>query len=185
MPNRKIILGLVGEIASGKGTVAKYLEKKYKASFYRFSTILRDILNRLYLEMTRENIQKTSTMIRKYYNEDILAKVMAEDVKNENNNIIIVDGVRRLADIKFLKKLPGFKLVKVVSKPEIRFKRLIKRKENKDDKNKTYKQFLADHKKEADREVPKVMERAKLEINNDGSLKELYKQIDRIIKKSK
>lgn len=181
--SKKIILGLVGNPASGKGIVAEYLKNKYHASSHRFSTMLDDILNRLYLEITRRNLQLTSTMIRKNFGEDIMARVMAEDVKNDKNKIIVVDGARRVADIKYLKKIPGFKLIKVEANIKVRFQRLLKRTEKKDDTKKTFKQFLADHKREADREVPQLMKRADMELDNDGSLKNLYKQIDKMIKK--
>jgi len=177
----KIIIGLVGEICAGKGIVVKYLAEKHGAASYRFSTMLRDLLARLYLPLSRKNMQNISTAIRQYFAEDIIAKVMTEDVKNNKNKIIIVDGVRRIADIKYLKKIPGFKLVRLVAAPEIRYQRLIARKENPGDKNKTYKEFLADHKKEADSQVPLVMAQADLEINNNGSLADLYKQVDQII----
>ena len=102
--NKKII-GLVGKISSGKGTVAKYMEEKYNANTYRFSTILRDILKRLHSEINRKNLQDVSTALRQTLGEDILAKVMAEDVKKDDNDLIVVDGIRRMADIKYLKKL--------------------------------------------------------------------------------
>ncbi len=44
---KKIILGFAGEIASGKGTAAKYLVGRHEAATYRFSTMLRDIVERL------------------------------------------------------------------------------------------------------------------------------------------
>jgi len=59
---KKIILGFAGEIASGKGTAAKYLAEKYGSGYFRFSTILRDVLKRLYLDESRENAQKISTV---------------------------------------------------------------------------------------------------------------------------
>jgi dephospho-CoA kinase len=181
MPNNKKIIGLVGKISSGKGTVAKYLEEKNNAVTYRFSTILRDILNRLHKEITRENMQNLSTVLRQNFGEDILAKVIAEDVKKENNNLIAVDGIRRMADTKYLTKLPNFKLAKIIAEPEIRYQRLIQRTENHGDTQKTYEEFLADEKKEADAEIPIVMENAEIELNNNGNLEELYKQIDQII----
>lgn len=184
MPDKKIIFGLTGEICAGKGTIVKYLAEKHGATSYRFSTMLRDLLNRLYLPVSRENMQNISTGMRQTFGEDIMAKVIAEDVKNDKNNIIIVDGVRRLADIKYLKEIPGFKLARIVAEPETRFKRLTLRKENPGDEAKTYEEFLADHKKEADAQVPIVMEKADLEINNNGSLENLYKKIDQIIENS-
>jgi len=179
--NKKIILGLTGEICAGKGTIVKYLEKTHNATSYRFSTMLRDLLGRIYLPVARENMQFMSTAIRQYFGEDIMAKVIAEDVKNDKNNIVVVDGVRRSADIKYLREVQGFKLVSIVAEPKTRFKRLILRKENPGDENKTYEEFLADHKKEADAQVPIVMEKADLEINNNGSLEDLYKQVDQIV----
>lgn len=184
MENKKIILGLTGEICAGKGTIVKYITEKHGATSYRFSTMLRDLLKRLYLPVSRENIQYISTAIRQYLGEDIMAKVIAQDVKNDANNIIVVDGVRRVPDIKYLRDLTGFKLIRIVAEPETRYKRLILRKENPGDENKTYEEFLADHKKEADSQVPVVMAQADLEITNNGSLEDLYKQVDQIIQNS-
>ncbi len=181
MKNKKVIIGLTGEICAGKGTIVKYLEQKHGAASYRFSTMLRDLLARLYLPVSRENMQNISTAIRQYLGEDILAKVIAEDVKKDTNNVIVVDGVRRSPDIKYLREIPGFKLVRIVGDPETRFTRLLARKENPGDETKTYGQFIEDHKKEADSQVPIVMAQAELEINNNGSLEDLYKQVDQII----
>lgn len=181
MQNKKIILGLTGPICAGKGTIVKYLAEKHNATSYRFSTMLRDLLKRLYLPDARENTQFMSTAIRQFFGEDIMAKVIAEDVKNDKNNIIVVDGVRRIPDIKYLKEIPGFKLIRITADPEARYKRLIDRKENPGDENKTYEEFLGDHEKEADAQVPVVMAQADLEINNNGNLEDLYKQVDQII----
>ncbi len=178
----KKIIGLVGQIASGKGTVAEYLEKEYKANTYRFSTILRDVLNRLDIDLTRENLQDISTLLRQKFGEDLLAKVMASDVKNDENEIVVVDGIRRMADIKYLQELDNFKLLSIVADPKMRYNRLIERSENSGDSAKSFEDFLGDQNKEADAEIPQVMENASAEINNDSDFKDLYSQIDKIIK---
>ena len=48
----KIIFGLVGPLASGKETVKKYLNEKYGGKDCKFSSILRDILSRLNIEIS-------------------------------------------------------------------------------------------------------------------------------------
>ncbi len=183
MENKKIIIGLVGQIAAGKGTIAKYLTEKHGAVTYRFSTIMRDILNRLHLEINRKNLQNLSTVLRKQFGEDLFAKVIANDVDKDKNKLIVVDGIRRLADIAYLKDISGFFLVLVVADPQTRYQRLIKRTENSGDSQKTFREFLADQEKEADIEIPQVMAMAKYELNNDGGFDLLYQQIDDLLKK--
>lgn len=177
----KIILGFVGPLSSGKEEAKKYLEKKYAAGTHRFSIMLRDILNRLYLPITRENMQDLSLDLRNRFGSDTLARVIAEDVKNDSHEVIVIDGVRRMDDIVKLKDVPGFYLVAIDAKPEIRYERLIKRGENADDNQKTYEEFLADNNKEAEREIPVVMAQAKYQVNNDGDFANLYQQLDQII----
>ncbi len=177
----KIIIGLVGKIAAGKGTAAEYLQRKYDAHIYRFSTMLRDVLNRLHIPITRESMQLLSTILRKNFGEDLLAKVIASDVDNDPHKLIVVDGIRRLADIKYLTQIDGFILVKIKADPKVRYERILKRNENEDDNKKTFEEFLADEKKEADAEIPKVMEKAKLSLDNNKDFDYLYKQIDEII----
>ena len=179
----KIILGLVGPIASGKDTVKKYLEKKYGATGCRFSSILRDILERIDLPNSRENMQGLSTILRQKFGEDILAKAIASDAIKLKSNIVVVDGVRRMADIKFLKNTPGFYLVAVDAEPKIRYERLVKRGENAGDAKKTYSQFLKDHQYETELDVPMLMKKAKYKLDNDGSPADLCKQIDELIAK--
>ncbi|MDD5290864.1 MAG: AAA family ATPase [Patescibacteria group bacterium] len=182
MPNKKIIIGLVGKISCGKGTVAEYLVNKYGAIAYRFSTPLRDVLNRLYLEITRENMQNISKVLRQGFGDDLLAKVIAGDVRNETNNLIVIDGIRRLSDIKYLKDLPEFKLVKVETEPKIRYERLTSRTENADDSKKIYEQFLADEQQETELTIPEVMSQAQFTLTNDSTLEKLQQQIDNLIK---
>ena len=112
----------------------------------------------------------------------MLAKVITEDVKKDSNKLIVVDGIRRMDDIKYLINEKGFILTKVTAKPETRYKRITGRGENTDDTKKTFAQFLKDETKEADAGIPKVMTKAKKEINNDGDLDDLHKQVDNLIK---
>lgn len=178
----KIILGLAGEISSGKGTVTKYLTDKYDASSHRFSTMLRDILDRLYMEHSRENMQKLSTMLRRNFGEDMLARVMSEDVKKDKSEIIVIDGVRRLDDIKYLRELPEFKLVFIKADIKKRYERIVQREENPDDKNKTFEEFEKDHQGEADAKIKDLESCADVVINNNGSLEELYEQVDEVVR---
>lgn len=179
--SNKIIIGLVGKIACGKEVIKNYLVNKFDAEECRFSTPLRDVLNRMGIDISRENLQKVSTILRQCFGDDLLAKTIAMDSSKLDAEIVVIDGVRRLSDIKYLKELPNFYLVRIEANSKLRYERIVFRKENAGDDKKTYEQFLLDEQAEADREIPVVMETSKYAIDNNGTLDELYLQIDTLV----
>lgn len=178
----KKIFGLTGLMACGKGTAAEYLAAKYGAQAIRFSTIVRDVLDRLYLPQSRANMQKMIPILLNGFGTDLLSKVMAQDVLKSDKNIIVIDGVRRFPDIEHLKKIPGFTLVAIEVDPKIRYQRLVSRGENAGDKEKTWEQFLAEHQAATEIDIPKLMAVADIKIDNNGSLEDLYRQLDKLVK---
>lgn len=183
MPANKIILGFVGDLASGKGTVCKYLEQKYGTPSYRFSTILRALVDRLYIPQSRENLQKISQVLRENFGQDILSKAIAKDTFSDPHELVTVEGIRRPSDITYLKNDPVFHLIYITADPKIRWGRLVKRNENVGDNKKTFEQFLSDEQVEADRLIKELGQQAEFTVNNDGTFKDLYQQLETIIAK--
>lgn len=182
MEHPNIVLGLVGEMGSGKGTAAAYLKERYGAVTMRFSTMLRDVLGRLYLPDDRANMQALSLSLRRDFGEDIMSRVIAEDIRRSPNKIIITDGVRRFEDALHLKALPGFRIVALEADQRTRYERIKKRGENPDDATKTWEQFVAEGNEEPERQIREVMARADLRIDNHGGYEEFYRQIDNIMR---
>lgn len=178
----KLILGLAGEIASGKGTVAKYIVDKYEADFFRFSDMLTDVLNRLFLEQKRENFTKLSVALRQAFGQDMLANVMREDAEHSKKEIVVIDGARRLDDIRYLRGLPHFKFIYIDASMETRYERIIKRGEHSDDKQKTFEEFKKDHQLETELQIKDLKNHADFVIDNDEGPEKMYAQVDSIIK---
>lgn len=183
MQTNKIILGFVGDLASGKGTAAKYLHEKYGATTYRFSTMLRDILDRVYVPKSRENLQQLSTFLRESYGQDVMSRVIAEDVARDENKLVIVEGIRRPSDIEYLKKLQGFYLVYLTGESHIRWERLVARRENPGDSEKTFEEFLKDETAEADRMIKELGRTAPDKIENNDGFEEFYQNLDALVLK--
>ena len=179
---KNIVLGLAGEAASGKGTISKYLQERYGAKSYRFSDVLRNILDSLYMEKSRDTMQRLSTSLREIFGEDLFARGIAEEVKRAGEKIIVIDGARRMADIRYLKENPDFKLVYLEADMKNRYERITKRGENSDDSGKTFKEFQKDHERETEVSIRELKQYADFLVSNDGDLDNLYKQIDKIIK---
>ncbi|MFA5188006.1 MAG: AAA family ATPase [Patescibacteria group bacterium] len=182
MTNNKIILGFVGPIASGKGTACNYLKDKHQAQIFRFSSMLRDVLDRFYIPQSRENMQAASSALRKTFGDDLMAQTIANDVKNSSAHIIVLDGVRRQADIKYLQKMPNFHLIEINAEQKIRFERIIRRGENTDDNKKTLAEFQDDEQKEAELQIKEVAKIAEFHLDNNGTAEDLQRQIENIIR---
>lgn len=182
MIKQKIILGLIGEIGSGKGLVSQYLKDNYQASIYKFSDPLRDILKRLQLKNTRIRMQSLSTTLRAIFGQDLLSKIIAIEVKKDKNKIIVIDGIRRLDDLKYLKKLKNFKLIYITSDIKTRYNRIITRNENLDEEQKTFEQFLKDNQDESEKRIAEVAKISDIKIINNQSIKSLYKKINTLLK---
>jgi len=177
----KIIIGLAGEMASGKGTVAEYISEKYDASIYRFSTMLRDVMNRLYIEQTRENISRMSTILRQNFGENLFAKVIAEDVKKDSKDFVIIDGIRRPDDISYFREISEFKFIYVEADMKKCYERIIQRNENTDDRNKTFDEFEKERQLEPELQIKDLKQYADFVLDNNGTFKDLYKKIDNIL----
>lgn len=139
------------------------------------------MLDILKLEKNRKNFQKISTTLRKEFGEDVLARTIFEEVKRSKNKYIAVDSIRRLGDIKYLKKLKGFKLIYLEAKTKKRYARIVSRKDKVDDKLKKFETFQKDSLDEAEMQIKKLKKYADFVIENNCTKKNFFEKIDKII----
>jgi dephospho-CoA kinase len=185
MPGNKIVIGIVGEIAAGKGTAAEYLKNKYNGIIFKFSTVMRDVLDRLYLPQTRENLQAVSLALRQTFGQDLFAKTMARDAAASTSPLTIIDGIRRPSDISELSKLDIFHLITITADEKTRFERIRERKENLNDAEKTWEQFQKEAAADAEMTIRTIAPLAEFTIDNNGSVEDLRYKLDAIIAKIK
>lgn len=177
----KLVIGLAGQIASGKDTVADYVKLKYDGETVSFSQPLRDILNRLYLPIDRIHMSKLSKALTDTFGGDVLSKTIATEIEKSDKKIFILPNIRREADYAHLIHNPGFVLVGLNTDAKIRYERLVKRGQNEDDKTKTWEQFQKDAELSTEVTIAPLIEKSKIKLDNNGSLEDLYKQVDKLI----
>jgi dephospho-CoA kinase len=185
MTSNKIIIGIVGEICAGKGAASEYLQKKYNGVIFKFSTVMRNVLDRLYLPQTRENLQALSLALRQTFGQDLFAKTMARDAEASTATMTIIDGIRRPGDVSELSKLPFFHLVTISADEKTRFLRIKERNENPNDREKTWEQFQKEAAADTEVTIRTVVPMAEFTIDNNGTLENLYRALDEIINKIK
>lgn len=178
-----LILGFVGQAGCGKGTVAKYLKETYGATTFSFSTSMRDVLRRLHLEESRNNLIKVSEVLRAGFGEDLFSRVIAEDAREATTDLVVIEGIRRDMDIVTLAPLPNFVLVAIDVETEVRFGRLKNRGQNSGETEMTKEQFLAEEQRSTEITIPGVMAKATERIKNNSSLEELKIEIESLLKR--
>jgi len=186
----EMIIGIVGKIAAGKTTVAKFFEEK---GFCRVSCSepLIDLLTHNVsdyswipelpekAEPTREKLIEFGKYLKDRYGGDILIRLAVDKKRNCEN--IVIDGVRSREEIEAIKGLGG-RVIYVEARPETRFERLMKRKASKDRGIKTFEDFKAmDDAEERLYHTSELKELADYVVVNEGTLEELREKVERII----
>lgn len=178
---KKIIIWFTWEMWCGKDSATNYIFKNYWWKLFKFSSSLRDILSRIYLDSTRENLSIISRILREWFWQDVFAKIMKNDIELSDCKYILIDWVRRKEDIIILKEISEFILIYIETNIENRYSRISSRSENPDDKIKTFEQFKKDQFLETEIQIKWLKEISDYVIDNNWNLDNLYFQIDKII----
>jgi dCMP deaminase len=178
-----MLIGLTGRNASGKGEVAKYLQKK-SFYYYSLSNVIRDEIRLRGEEPTRDRLIIVGNELRQRYGANILAeRVLA---KIEDDKHYIIDSIRNPSEVEAFRAAKHFKLIRVEAAPEIRFQRIVSRQRESDPR--TFEEFLALETREAEgddtsQNLVKVELMADHTLTNEGALEKLYSQIDELLPK--
>lgn len=178
---KKTILALAGEMGCGKGTLTRYLIAKHNAEVYRFSNPLRDILDRMHREKSRDSMQQLSTALRQVFGDDILSEIILADVGQSDSSFIVIDGVRRESDIKYLRNLLGFKLIYIDADIGTRYTRITFRGENSSDTTKTIEEFIRETEAEAESRIRGLKDISDIILENNGSIEDLEKEFEKAL----
>lgn len=178
----KQIIGIVGEIGSGKDTFCNFVKENYKnVYFLRFSDGLTEALKVFFDEIKREDQQWLSSLLRERFGGDILVKAMVKKINKIDDGIIILNGVRRPSDFEALLEIGG-KLVCVTADVKKRWERVILRKEKADD-DVPFEKFLELCGAEAEQQILVIGSRADYKIENNGTKEEFYVKVKELIDK--
>ena len=185
--NNKIVIGLIGEKGSGKGTVSDYLIEKYGAIHYGTSKILRRTLEDLHLPVTRDNLTKLALVLKEGYGPSVVIDSLITDMEKNGSDIIIADGIRMHGDVEPFRKKYGknFFLVYVTADARKRYERIKMRKEKEGEDKLTFVEFLAEEARLTEISIHEIGKQADFTLNNDQGKKELIKQTEKMLEKIK
>ena len=179
---KKILIGLVGEIGSGKDTFCNFAKDNFEnVRVFRFSDALTEVLKIFFDDIKREDQQWLSSALRTRFGEDILIKALIKKVKNTDDGIIILNGARRPGDFEAL-RANGGKIIYVTADPKLRWERVRIRKEKADD-DVPFEKFLEMGKAEAESKITEIGDQADVKIENNGTKEQFFEEIKKAIEK--
>lgn len=179
------VIGLVGTIGAGKDTVAGHLIKKYKYQSISTGDIIRKMVSEEGKEPNRENSQIFQKEKREKEGSDFFSRKVVEEIKKNQWEKAIFNGVRTPDDAKALKKEFGKNAVIILvdAEPHLRFERLKGRKRIGDPE--TFEEFQKQDKAEKELfNFDEVLKYVNYTIKNEGTYEELHKKIDVLLEKT-
>ena len=180
-----IIIGITGTLGSGKGTVVDYLVTKKGFKHFSVREFIGKEITKKDLPITRDNLVLMGNELRKKYGPSYIAKTLYERAKKSGKNTII-ESLRNPYEVTTLRKMGTFYLFALDANPKVRFQRVLKRASETD--KITFQEFINHEEREMSSKDPtkqnlkKVISMADFKFKNDGSLKELYDQIEKALK---
>ena len=181
------VIGIVGDIGSGKDAVLKYLNSKYGIPYLSTGDIVRKIAECSGVEPNRDNLEEISQRCFADLGEGCFVRMVAEEIMGKGWGVAGISGIRSPYDVDVMRSLFGkdFILIKVeINDPQIRFERLRKRHEERDPD--TYEQFQTQDKNEKEIfQLDKTRSLADYSLSNDKTISDLHREIDDVVARQK
>ncbi len=181
-----MILGVTGNFACGKDTVALILQKQGFVHI-SLSDMIREELKRRKIEITRETLTIVGNDLRQTFGPDILAKRVFEKMKKNTNYVLT--SFRNPAEVLFFrKKSKDFSLILIKVSDKVRLQRILLRGRKEGDP-KTLEELRVREKIENSKDphaqqLEMVAKMANKTLMNDSTIEKLEKKVQELLKKS-
>lgn len=176
----KKVICIVGPVGAGKDEVAKYLARKYNA-FVFSSQFFKPILQKLNLVFSRENMFNLFSGLDAVFGKEAVAEFIYKVGVKSGKEIFVISGFREVEDYLYFKKTNTI-LIYIDADVDIRYKRVVNRREKSDEFDLTMESFLERENKGKEKHVLDFKKYADIVIaNNFSDTESLYKKIDEIL----
>lgn len=173
---KKVVIGVMGSIASGKGIVARFLKKNYGFNVINMGNLIRIEAKKRKIPINRENLHNLQAELRKEKPHYFIKKVI-EKINKSRKRKWVVDGVRNPDQAELLKKKFNALLIYIDAPQKLRWERARKR-HRKEEAKESFMDFVR-----KEREENKIFKFNKTKsyadyiIINDKTKRELHKKL--------
>ena len=184
--NRNMLIGIVGVLGGGKGTVVEYLLAKGNFKHYSSSDLLITILEERGDVVDRDGMNRIANELRATDPAGVPAENYKRYEAEDGEGDVIFESIHSVPEADFIKSIGGI-MIGVTAAPDIRYERILKRGSVKD--GITKEKFIEQQKREevgsADANKSNIfaaIAQADFIVENNGSIGELEEKIEVILK---
>ena len=183
----KNIVCLVGESGAGKGAAVEILKEYGYVAYILGNEVRHHAQESGIIAPTRAELQMFANLVRREYGTDYYMSRILQNVVNQLTNRVVIDGVRNIGELNRLREIQGvnaeINVVGIVADPNVRFSRVIQRRDNSDPL--TYKEFLENDRREKGTEGDQFAQQneeclrsADILIENNNTLSEFRRNLE-------
>ncbi len=186
MDDENIIIGITGTLGAGKGTIVEYLKDKKGFKHYSAREFIVDELKKRGLPVVRDNMVVAANDLRKNFGSSYIAESLYKRAQKDGGSCML-ESLRRAGDIEALRAKGKLYMFAVEAEPKLRYERIKIRADEQSDMV-SFKKFMEDEQKEMisnnpnEQNLSQCIQLADYKFNNSGTVKDLYKQVDKVLK---
>lgn len=179
MARARLIIGLTGPNAAGKGEVAAIL-RRHGLHCHSLSDVVREEAERRGLSSTRENLIRIGNELRRRHGPGVLARKVGRRLRGRD----VVDSIRNPAEVEVLRGYPGFVLLGVDAPRRLRFRRSLRRARAGDAltlREFVLKERLENSRRDHAQQLARTLALADVRVRNDRTLRVLEGRVRRVL----
>jgi dephospho-CoA kinase len=181
-----IIIGITGTLGAGKGTLVDYLTTMKGFNHYSVRHFLIEELSKRNIAVNRDSMVVLANELRKNNSPSYIIDCLFLQTQQAGKNAVI-ESIRTVGEVESLRKKEHFCLLAVDANPQIRYERIVNR--NSETDHVTFEEFLANEQREMTSSDPhkqnlnQCILLSDYRLSNNGTIDELYTQLEEILTK--